>query len=131
MTWGQQYSTQDKMASNGPVPKRPFKGGFGLPCRLFPLINYHGFIPRRQLCSFSYMITLGEELKTLCFSRTLALYPEAARFAYFSVALLAPHLIGEFLSLVLLGVIQNPNVVNSVVALLSIAGVLMGSGFVR
>ncbi|KAB0363234.1 hypothetical protein FD754_007390 [Muntiacus muntjak] len=62
---------------------------------------------------------------------TLALYPEAARFGYFSVALLAPHLIGEFLSLVLLGVIQNPNVVNSVVALLSIAGVLMGSGFVR
>ena len=78
-----------------------------------------------------FLITLGEELKTLCFSRTLALYPEAARFAYFSVALLAPHLIGEFLSLVLLGVIQNPNVVNSVVALLSIAGVLMGSGFVR
>lgn len=77
------------------------------------------------------MMTLGEELKTFCFSRTLALYPEAARFGYFSVALLAPHLIGEFLSLVLLGVIQNPNVVNSMVALLSIAGVLMGSGFVR
>ena len=78
-----------------------------------------------------FLITLGEELKTLCFSRTLDLYPEAAIFAYLSVALLAPHLIGEFLSLVLLGVIQNPNVVNSVVALLSIAGVLMGSGFVR
>lgn len=77
------------------------------------------------------MITLGRELKILCFSRTLALYPEAARFGYFSAALLAPHIIGEFLTLVLLGVIQDPNVVNSVVALLSIAGVLVGSGFVR
>ncbi|XP_047638123.1 ATP-binding cassette sub-family G member 5 isoform X1 [Phacochoerus africanus] len=62
---------------------------------------------------------------------TLALYPEAARFGYFSAALLAPHIIGEFLTLLLLGVIQDPNVVNSVVALLSIAGVLVGSGFVR
>lgn len=77
------------------------------------------------------MITLGEELKTLCFSRTLTLYPEAARFGYFSAAILAPHLIGEFLTLVLLGVVQNPNVVNSMVALLCIAGVLMGSGFLR
>ncbi|XP_062933837.1 ATP-binding cassette sub-family G member 5 [Cynocephalus volans] len=62
---------------------------------------------------------------------TLGLYPEPARFGYFSAALLAPHLIGEFLTLVLLGIIQNPNLVNSVVALLSIAGVLVGSGFVR
>ena len=77
------------------------------------------------------MITLGEELKTLCFSRTLALYPEAARFGFFSAAILAPHLIGEFLTLVLLGVVQNPNVVNSMVALLCIAGVLVGSGFLR
>ncbi|TKC47423.1 hypothetical protein EI555_009456, partial [Monodon monoceros] len=60
---------------------------------------------------------------------TLALYPEAARFGYFSAAILAPHLIGEFLTLVLLGVVQNPNVVNSMVALLCIAGVLVGSGF--
>ncbi|XP_060165107.1 ATP-binding cassette sub-family G member 5 isoform X2 [Globicephala melas] len=62
---------------------------------------------------------------------TLALYPEAARFGYFSAAILAPHLIGEFLTLVLLGVVQNPNVVNSMVALLCIAGVLVGSGFLR
>nr|XP_005576055.1 PREDICTED: ATP-binding cassette sub-family G member 5 isoform X2 [Macaca fascicularis] len=62
---------------------------------------------------------------------TLGLHPEVARFGYFSAALLAPHLIGEFLTLVLLGIIQNPNIVNSVVALLSIAGVLIGSGFVR
>ncbi|XP_053445496.1 ATP-binding cassette sub-family G member 5 isoform X1 [Nycticebus coucang] len=62
---------------------------------------------------------------------TLNLYPEVARFGYFSVALLAPHLIGEFLTLVLLGIVQNPNIVNSIVALLSIAGMLIGSGFVR
>ncbi|KAI5948337.1 ATP-binding cassette sub-family G member 5 [Manis javanica] len=62
---------------------------------------------------------------------TLGLYPEVARFGYFSAALLAPHLIGEFLTLVLLGMIQNPNVVNSIVALLCIAGLLVGSGFVR
>ncbi|XP_004436764.1 PREDICTED: ATP-binding cassette sub-family G member 5 [Ceratotherium simum simum] len=62
---------------------------------------------------------------------TLGLYPEAARFGYFSAALLASHLIGEFLNLVLLGMVQNPNVVNSIVALLSIAGVLVGSGFLR
>ncbi|XP_037663120.1 ATP-binding cassette sub-family G member 5 isoform X2 [Choloepus didactylus] len=62
---------------------------------------------------------------------TLGLYPEAARFGYFSAALLPPHLIGEFLTLGLLGIVQNPTVVNSGVALLSIAGVLVGSGFVR
>lgn len=77
------------------------------------------------------MITFGGKLKTLCFSRTLGLYPEVARFGYFSAAVLAPHLIGEFLTLVVLGMVQNPNVVNSVVALLCIAGVLVGSGFVR
>ncbi|KAM5293039.1 ATP-binding cassette sub-family G member 5 [Ctenodactylus gundi] len=62
---------------------------------------------------------------------TLGLYPEAARFGYFSAALLAPHIIGECLTLVLLGAVQNPNIVNSIVALLSIAGLLVGSGFVR
>ncbi|XP_033031744.1 ATP-binding cassette sub-family G member 5 isoform X2 [Trachypithecus francoisi] len=62
---------------------------------------------------------------------TLGLHPEVARFGYFSAAVLAPHLLGEFLTLVLLGIIQNPNIVNSVVALLSIAGVLVGSGLVR
>ncbi|KAM5316042.1 ATP-binding cassette sub-family G member 5 isoform 1-T1 [Glossophaga mutica] len=72
---------------------------------------------------------------TLVFSSvsywTLGLYPEVARFGYFSAALLAPHIIGEFLTLVLLGMVQDPNVVNSVVALLCVAGVLVGSGFVR
>uniref|UniRef100_A0A8C9UQ64 ATP binding cassette subfamily G member 5 n=1 Tax=Spermophilus dauricus TaxID=99837 RepID=A0A8C9UQ64_SPEDA len=74
-------------------------------------------------------------MATLLFSSvsywTLGLYPEVARFGYFSAALLAPHLIGEFLTLVVLGMIQNPNIANSVVALLSIAGVLVGSGFLR
>lgn len=74
---------------------------------------------------------LEEKLKTLCVFRTLGLYPEAARFGYFSAALLAPHIIGELLTLVLLGMVQDPNVVNSIVALLCIAGVLVGSGFVR
>ncbi|XP_047708010.1 ATP-binding cassette sub-family G member 5 isoform X3 [Prionailurus viverrinus] len=63
--------------------------------------------------------------------RTLGLYPEVARFGYFSAALLVPHLIGEFLSLVLLGMVQNPNVVNSMVALLSVAGIFVGSGLIR
>ncbi|XP_048208979.1 ATP-binding cassette sub-family G member 5 isoform X2 [Perognathus longimembris pacificus] len=62
---------------------------------------------------------------------TLGLSPEFSRFVYFSAALLAPHLIGELLTLVILGMIQNPNIANSVVALLSIAGLLVGSGFVR
>ncbi|XP_045836208.1 ATP-binding cassette sub-family G member 5 isoform X2 [Meles meles] len=74
-------------------------------------------------------------LATMIFSSvcywTLGLYPEVARFGYFSAALLAPHLIGEFLTLVLLGMVQNPNVVNSLVALLCIAGILVGSGLVR
>uniref|UniRef100_A0A452U9E2 ATP binding cassette subfamily G member 5 n=1 Tax=Ursus maritimus TaxID=29073 RepID=A0A452U9E2_URSMA len=74
-------------------------------------------------------------LATMIFSSvcywTLGLYPEVARFGYFSAALLAPHLIGEFLTLVLLGMVQNPNVVNSIVALLCIAGILVGSGLVR
>ncbi|XP_042531442.1 ATP-binding cassette sub-family G member 5 [Dipodomys spectabilis] len=62
---------------------------------------------------------------------TLGLSPEFSRFVYFSAALLAPHLIGELLTLVILGMIQNPNIANSVVALLTITGVLVGSGFVR
>lgn len=72
---------------------------------------------------------------TLLFSSvcywTLGLYPEVARFGYFSLALLAPHLIGEFLTLMLLGMVQNPNIVNSIVALLCISGLLIGSGLIR
>ncbi|XP_054423173.1 ATP-binding cassette sub-family G member 5 [Pteronotus mesoamericanus] len=77
---------------------------------------------------FSVIATVA--FSSVCYW-TLGLYPEVARFGYFSAALLAPHLIGEFLTLVLLGMVQDPNVVNSIVALLCIAGVLVGSGFVR
>lgn len=38
---------------------------------------------------------------------------------------------GEFLTVVLLGVVQNPNMVNTGVALLNIAGIMVGSGFLR
>ncbi|XP_072491849.1 ATP-binding cassette sub-family G member 5 [Notamacropus eugenii] len=62
---------------------------------------------------------------------SVGMYPEAARFGYFFAAAFVPHLIGELLSLVLLGVVQNPTVVNSEVALLSVAGILVGSGFLR
>ncbi|CAO2604406.1 ATP-binding cassette sub-family G member 5, partial [Lemmus lemmus] len=72
---------------------------------------------------------------TLIFSSvcywTLGLYPEVVRFWNFSAALLPPHLIGEFLTLVLLGMVENPNIVNSIVALLSISGLLIGSGLIR
>lgn len=40
-------------------------------------------------------------------------------------------LTGELLTVVLLGVVQDPNMVNSGVALLNIAGILVGSGFLR
>lgn len=38
---------------------------------------------------------------------------------------------GELLTVVLLGVVQDPNMVNTGVALLNIAGILVGSGFLR
>lgn len=38
---------------------------------------------------------------------------------------------GELLTVVLLAVVQDPNMVNTGVALLNIAGILMGSGFLR
>lgn len=61
----------------------------------------------------------------------MGLNPEASRFGYFFAAMLVPHVLGELLTLAFLGVIQNPNVVNGAVALLNIAGVLVGSGLVR
>lgn len=38
---------------------------------------------------------------------------------------------GELLTVVLMGVVQDPNMVNTGVALLNIAGILVGSGFLR
>ena len=42
-----------------------------------------------------------------------------------------PYSSGELLTVVLLGVVQDPNMVNTGVALLNIAGILVGSGFLR
>uniref|UniRef100_A0A671LKS3 ABC transporter domain-containing protein n=1 Tax=Sinocyclocheilus anshuiensis TaxID=1608454 RepID=A0A671LKS3_9TELE len=44
---------------------------------------------------------------------------------------MVPHIIGELLTLVLLGVVQDHNMVNSGVALLNVAGIMVGSGFLR
>ncbi|KAK1171082.1 ATP-binding cassette sub-family G member 5 [Acipenser oxyrinchus oxyrinchus] len=62
---------------------------------------------------------------------TVGMYPDLTRFACFSAVILVPHVVGELLALVLLGVVQNPNLVNSGVALLNIAGIMAGSGFLR
>ncbi|NXN09185.1 ABCG5 protein, partial [Indicator maculatus] len=62
---------------------------------------------------------------------TIGLHPDASRFGIFFAAILASHIIGELLTLVILGVVQNPNVVQSGVVLLNSAGVLVGAGLVR
>ncbi|XP_054839494.1 ATP-binding cassette sub-family G member 5 [Eublepharis macularius] len=62
---------------------------------------------------------------------TVGLHPAASSFGYFFAAVTVPHIVGELLTLVFLGVIQNPNVVNGGVGLLNVAGVLVGSGLVR
>nr|XP_006638853.1 PREDICTED: ATP-binding cassette sub-family G member 5 isoform X1 [Lepisosteus oculatus]XP_015218807.1 PREDICTED: ATP-binding cassette sub-family G member 5 isoform X1 [Lepisosteus oculatus] len=61
----------------------------------------------------------------------VGMFPEVTRFLCFSAVILVPHVVGELLTLVLLGVVQNPNIVNSGVALLNVAGILVGSGFLR
>ncbi|EMP42590.1 ATP-binding cassette sub-family G member 5 [Chelonia mydas] len=63
--------------------------------------------------------------------RTVGMNPDVSRFGCFFAVVLVPHIIGELLTLVLLGVVQNPNVVNSGVLLLNVAGVLVGTGLVR
>ncbi|KAJ7422040.1 ATP-binding cassette sub-family G member 5 [Pitangus sulphuratus] len=62
---------------------------------------------------------------------TTGLYPDASRFGIFFAAVLASHIIGELLTLVILGVVQNPNIVQSGVVLLNSAGVIVGTGLVR
>lgn len=82
------------------------------------------------------------------------MHPETWRFLCFTAVVLVPHIIGErwgpgmpraaadvsmfwlvlsgeLLTVVLLGVVQDPNMVNTGVALLNIAGILVGSGFLR
>ncbi|NWU89489.1 ABCG5 protein, partial [Upupa epops] len=62
---------------------------------------------------------------------TTGLYPDASRFGIFFAVVLASHMIGELLTLVMLGVVQNPNIVQSGVVLLNSAGVVAGTGLVR
>ncbi|NXN70182.1 ABCG5 protein, partial [Himantopus himantopus] len=62
---------------------------------------------------------------------TAGLYPDASRFGIFFAVVLASHIIGELLTLVILGVVQNPNIVQSGVVLLNSAGVIVGTGLVR
>ncbi|XP_077138503.1 ATP-binding cassette sub-family G member 5 isoform X1 [Ranitomeya variabilis] len=61
----------------------------------------------------------------------VGLNPEIVRFGVFLGAAFAPHLMGEFLALAVLGIVDNPNIVNAGVALLNIAGILVGSGLLR
>ncbi|KAG7228535.1 hypothetical protein INR49_007709 [Caranx melampygus] len=62
---------------------------------------------------------------------TVGMHPDTLRFLCFTGVVLVPHIIGELLTVVLLGVVQDPNMVNTGVALLNIAGILVGSGFLR
>lgn len=62
---------------------------------------------------------------------TIGMNPETLRFLCYSAVVLVPHVVGELLTVVLLGVVQDPNMVNTGVALLNIAGILVGSGFLR
>uniref|UniRef100_A0A8B9IET6 ATP binding cassette subfamily G member 5 n=1 Tax=Anser cygnoides TaxID=8845 RepID=A0A8B9IET6_ANSCY len=52
---------------------------------------------------------------------TVGLYPDASRFGIFFAVVFASHVIGELLTLVMLGVVQNPNIVQSGVVLLNSA----------
>ncbi|KAG9484420.1 hypothetical protein GDO78_010023 [Eleutherodactylus coqui] len=62
---------------------------------------------------------------------TVGLNPEITRFGCFLAAILVPHLMGELLTLAVLGIVNNPTIVNAGVALLTIAGILVGSGVLR
>lgn len=63
--------------------------------------------------------------------RTTGLYPDASRFGIFFAVVLASHMIGELLTLVILGMVQDPNIIQSGVVLLNSAGVIVGTGLVR
>ncbi|PIO37369.1 hypothetical protein AB205_0182030 [Aquarana catesbeiana] len=63
--------------------------------------------------------------------RVVGLNPELTRFGCFIAITLPPHLMGELLTLAVLGLVNNPNIVNAGVALLNIAGILVGSGLLR
>ncbi|XP_007537320.1 ATP-binding cassette sub-family G member 5 [Erinaceus europaeus] len=110
---------------------------------LFPVLravsdqeSQDGLYPRWQMLLAYMLHSLPfSVVATLLFSSVcywaLGLHPGAARFGFFSLALLLPHMLGELLTLVLLGLVQDPTLANSLVALLSIIGLLVGSGFMR
>ncbi|RLW07138.1 hypothetical protein DV515_00004079 [Chloebia gouldiae] len=62
---------------------------------------------------------------------TIGLHPDASRFGIFFAVILVSHLIGELLTLVILGMVQDPNLVQSGIVLLNSAGVIVGTGLVR
>ncbi|KAL6487414.1 hypothetical protein MHYP_G00040400 [Metynnis hypsauchen] len=62
---------------------------------------------------------------------TVGMNPDPWRFLCFTAVIMVPHIVGELLTLVFLGVVQDPNMVNSGMALLNIAGIMVGSGFLR
>ncbi|XP_069463393.1 ATP-binding cassette sub-family G member 5 [Ambystoma mexicanum] len=62
---------------------------------------------------------------------TIGLNPEVARFGIFCAVVLALHLFGEFFTLVVLAVVDNPNIVNAGVTLINISGILVGAGILR
>ncbi|NWW39580.1 ABCG5 protein, partial [Panurus biarmicus] len=62
---------------------------------------------------------------------TTGLYPDGSRFGIFFAVVLASHMIGELLTLVVLGMVQDINIVQSSVVLLNSAGVIAGTGLVR
>lgn len=59
------------------------------------------------------------------------MHPDASRFGIFFAVILASHMIGELLTLVILGIVQDPNLVQSGIVLLNSAGVIVGTGLVR
>ncbi|OCT77647.1 ATP-binding cassette sub-family G member 5 [Xenopus laevis] len=61
----------------------------------------------------------------------IGLYADILRFGVFFAVILVPHLMGELLTLAVLGIVNNPNIVNAGVSLLNIAGILIGSGILR
>ncbi|XP_053792866.1 ATP-binding cassette sub-family G member 5 isoform X2 [Vidua chalybeata] len=62
---------------------------------------------------------------------TIGLHPDVSRFGIFFAVVLASHMIGELLTLVILGMVQDPNIVQSGIVLLNSAGVIVGTGLVR
>ncbi|NXW83715.1 ABCG5 protein, partial [Alopecoenas beccarii] len=62
---------------------------------------------------------------------TVGLHPDASRFGIFFAVTLATHIIGELLTIAVLGVVQNPYIVQSAVVLINSAGVIVGTGLVR